>query len=114
MNYIKTASPSPRICDDGSIHWYEGDTFVLDLKVNLTDSNGEHVKIGSDDFFVVSIEDKLGGTIYEGEFYNTDTLRVEITEEVSNDFRPGTYNLTIRYYSEFVTTIVHNSLVVVE
>ena len=40
---MKVAEQSPRICKDGSIRWYAGDTFVLTLVFNITDENGNPI-----------------------------------------------------------------------
>lgn len=111
---VKCAEQSPRICEDGSIRWYEGDTFTLEFDLNFTDEQGNVVEVLPDDEIAICFRNKYGEILYETKVVGTSTLTININEEISNKFKEGSYTYCVRRNSIYITTLMRNNKVVVE
>lgn len=111
---IKCAEQSPRICNDGTIRWYEGDTFSLEFDLIFTDDNGEEVPTQETDEITICFRDKLERIIYETSVVGTTILNVIIDEETTKKFKRGTYKYCVRRKSDYITTIMRMNEVVIE
>ncbi len=114
MNNIPCANLSPRICEDGSIRWYEGDTFTLIFTFNLTNEYDEEVDVQPTDKLTVCFRDKLKNIICEFEAKGTNTLEMVFTKEKSDLFKIGNYTYCVRFNGSEIRTLMRNNLVVVE
>ena len=110
---MKAAKQSPRIEEDGSLRWYEGDTFSLTFKFILKDKNGASISIKPSDAITIRFKDR--NSVIQ-EFTSTGTANPEVvfTQEISNKFKEGTYQLEARFNSNNVTTLLKGNMVVVE
>lgn len=111
---IKCAEKSPRICDKGIIHWYEGDTFELDFELTFTDDTGEIIPIKETDEISICFRDRYKNIIYETKVIGTNTLPICINKEITKLFKAGKYSYCVRRNSEFITTIMKENIVLVE
>ena len=109
---IKQAEQSPRI-ENGVIRWYYGDTFKLELELEFTNDNGDIVNIQPTDEISISFKNHRDTVIYENTF-NTNTITLDMTEELSQKFKVGEYYYTVKLNSEYITTLMKNNKVVVE
>lgn len=110
---MKSAKQSPRIEEDGSLRWYEGDTFSLTFNFTLKDVNGNLISVRPSD--TISIRFKEGNrVIHEFESTGTSSPTIEFTQEISNKFKEGNYRLEARFNSTNVTTLLKGNVVVVE
>ena len=110
---MTSAKQSPRIEKDGSLRWYEGDTFSLTFNFSLKDVNGDTVGIKPTDRIVFQFKDEKN-VIQEFESTGTASPVLELTQEISNKFKEGRYFLEARFNSENVTTLLKGNMVVVE
>lgn len=111
---MKCAEKSPRECSDGSIRWYEGDTFSLIFEISFTDENGEAIAVESTDQMVVTFRDKNGTPIHKFTETGASKITMDFTEEISKKFSVGEYTYTTRFRGEYIKTIMKNNKVVVE
>lgn len=111
---IKCAEQSPRICSDGSIRWYEGDTFELEFNFTFKDENGFNVEVLPNDEISICFRDICNDVIYETSVIGTTTLTVVIDSETSSKFKVGRYKYCVKRISNFVTTVMRKNEVVVE
>lgn len=137
-NLIVPAPQSPRM-DNGVLKWFFGDTFAVDMVINLVeqtvDENGETterlVDFSPDDQIIVTFfnfrKEPIHSFIIRGigndessEDYHTATL--EFDKDVSHKFRVGKYTYCMKYVhkengrsvSTDITTICVNNKVEVE
>lgn len=111
---IKCAEQSPRICTDGSIHWYQGDTFELVFNLTLKDNNGNVITVEPDDKINICFKDKYENIVYEFETTGTTTVEMCFDQLISEKFSKGIYWYCVRYKGEYITTVMHRNKVVVE
>lgn len=112
---IKCAEKSPRICNDGSIRWYEGDTFELEFNLNFTDDNGDPVPTAADDKIEICIRDKISNkSVYETAVVGTNKLIISIDENATKNFTVGEYYYCVKRNSNYITTIMRKNKIVVE
>ena len=110
---MKAAKQSPRIESDGSLRWYEGDTFSLTFNFVLKDISGDVISIKPTDVIKIQFRDDKN-VIQEFSQAGTASPTIEFTEEISNKFKAGTYRIIARFNSSNVTTILKDNLAVVE
>lgn len=110
---MKAAKQSPRIESDGSLRWYEGDTFSLTFNFTLKDVSGDVIPIKPTDVIKIQFRNDKS-VIHEFSQTGTASPTVEFTEEISNKFKAGTYRLVARFNSSNITTILKDNMVVVE
>lgn len=110
---MKAAKQSPRIEEDGSLRWYEGDTFSLTFNFILKDKNGSSISIKPSDVITIRFKDR-NSVVHE--FISSGTANPEIvfTQEISNKFKEGMYQLEAKFNSSNVTTLLKGNMVVVE
>lgn len=111
---VKCAEQSPRVCEQGIIHWYEGDTFILTFDLTFTDENGESIETKEDDRITICFKDHIGRVIHETEAIGTTTLNIIIDEEATKKFKVGKYSYCVKRCSNFITTIMRMNEVLVE
>ena len=113
---FKYAEKSPRITEDGTICWYEGDTFELTLNFNFIDAeSGESIEPQPTDEILICFENfQSNEKVYEAQFKGTNSITLSVDEEVTKLFKVGRYRYSAKRKSQFITTIIHNNLVVVE
>nr|DAG33919.1 MAG TPA: hypothetical protein [Bacteriophage sp.] len=114
---------SPRI-EGGVIKWYYGDTFTIELTINLA-RDGEEIHYAPTDKIVVSFYNAKKENIYSFVCTNIgddNMCTLKFTKDVSNRFWVGTHTFCIKYITEDnaegedidITTISAFSKVVVE
>ena len=117
MSNIPNAKPSPRI-ECGVLTWYEGDTFSLDLTLELTDADGAPVSVGEDDSVKVLFKNRKNAAVKEFAFSGADvsgdTLRLTFDAAVSALFPAGGYTYDVYFASSERSTVAKGNRVVVE
>ena len=90
MANLPNAEISPRIAS-GVLKWYEGDTFNIDLKINLKDQDGEPVAIKSSDTVNVVFVDCCEKLVKEFTCTNiqNNTITLDFDATCSALFRKG-------------------------
>ena len=111
---MQGAKQSPRSCDDGTIRWYCGDTFAITFKFILRDDSGMAIKPEPTDKIEIFFKDLKDEVVASFSAIGTDEVIVNIDVSLTQKFPEGVYNIVAKYNSEFVTTLLHNSKVVVE
>ncbi len=111
---VKCAEQSPRICDDGSIRWYEGDTFIIEFDFTFKDDTDTEIEIQPTDKVTICFTDLQGNILHTTEVVGTSTLEVEINDEATALFKKGKYNYCVRRVSQYRTTVMRFNRVVVE
>lgn len=112
---IKCAEQSPRICKDGSIRWYEGDTFELEFELEFTDENDNPIEALPNDQITICFRNKINlDIVYETNVIGTNKLKVCIDDEATKKFKVGEYYYCVRRNSKFITTLMRNNTIVVE
>ena len=111
---LKCAKNSPRVCEDGSIRWYAGDTFNLEFDITFTDDDDNILEIKPTDKITICFRDAYGKLVFESETVGTNILNVNIDAETTQKFKQGIYTCCIRLCSNFVTTVIRKNKVVVE
>lgn len=115
MANIPSAEISPRIAS-GVIKWYQGDTFDIDLKINLTDQDGDPVTIGASDTVKVLFLDCCGNTVKEFTCTNiqNNTITLDFDATCTALFGKGNYTYDVYLNADERTTIVNDNKAVVE
>ncbi len=114
MADLNTAKVSPRI-ENGKFLWYEGNTFAIELEINLTNDSGEVVTLGNDDTIVVNCyrnDISMHKFVFKEFFENKVYLHFD--EEITKKFREGNYYYTVTYIGNDTTTIVARNEMEVE
>lgn len=111
---IKCAEKSPRICKDGSIRWYAGDTFILHFNLEFSDDDGNNVPTNSSDEITICFRDALNNVVHEEKVVGTNVLTLNIDEETTKSFKQGEYHYCVRRNADFITTLMRKNKVVVE
>ena len=111
---LKCAEQSPRICDDGTIRWYEGDTFNLEFDLTFTDEAGNELPVEANDKVSICFKNIANEIVYEYEVIGTNILNININEEVTKKFKIGDYRYCVRRNAQYITTVIHKNKVVVE
>lgn len=108
------AKQSPRECPDGTIRWYEGDTFELIFEINILDENNLPIPIGATDTIEVCFRDKHDTIVHKFTETGSNVITMQFIEEISKKFKTGEYNYCTRFRGDYIKTIMHNNKVVVE
>lgn len=111
---IRCAEESPRLCKDGSLRWYEGDTFEIEFDLHFTDDEGYPIHMNPDDKIAIVFTDTYKNEIYAHENIGTDNLHLIIDDEATKNFPVGSYWYSVRVISKYKTTIIRLNKVVVE
>lgn len=112
---IPSAAPSPRIVG-GVLKWYAGDTFELQVDLELKDENGEAVVIESGQSVEFVFRDRTGKTVYAVGFEDIADNRVVVRFDasVSALFPKGRYTYDVVYRGPVRRTLAHGAPVMVE
>lgn len=109
---IPNAKISPRI-EAGTLVWYVGDTFSLQIELEMTDQDG--VAVDATGEVEVVFRDDCHEIVKEFSCTPVDNvITLEFTEDVSALFSVGTYTYDMYYNGEHRTTIANDNKVVVE
>lgn len=116
MAYIPHAEPSPRIVN-GEIHWYQGDTFSIELHLDLRDQDDTPIEIVPDDTVRIIFRDRKGTDMnvfdtFTGIVNNVVTLDFNTARTAK--FIKGEYQYDVVYTGQNRTTIANDNRVVVE
>ena len=111
---MKCAEESPRLCKDGTIRWYYGDTFPLIFNFDFTNGSDEPIAIQPTDTITICFRDKSGTPIQKFTSTGTNSITMDFTEEISKKFKVGEYTYHAKLNSDYIKTIMHNNKVVVE
>ena len=112
---LPCASLSPRI-SGGVLKWYAGDVFDLQVRLALTDENGEALEIESTHTVTFVFRDACRRVVYEVTFVEIedDTVVLRFTEAVSRLFPRGSYTYDVIYKGAVRRTLVCNGPILVE
>ena len=113
MAEIPRAKMSPRI-GNGIIYWYEGDTFELNVAVELKDQDGSVVEVGDAECFELVIRDERNNEVYNVKQYGASGFTFECDEDTTALFRKGRYRYDVNFYGEYKTSIAEDNLMIVE
>jgi hypothetical protein len=111
---IKCAERSPRIEEDGSIRWYEGDTFMLEFMFKFSNEDGTEIPAKSTDVIEFDFINYAGQSVHNCIFEGTNSVIINMDEITTKKFKRGTYRYNVRRNSKFITTIMDKNKVVVE
>ncbi len=111
---MRPAKQSPRLCDDGTMRWYCGDTFRMTFVFNLKDSGGHTINPLPTDVITLIFKDYKNEVVVEFSSTGVNSIDVDITSSLTEKFPEGVYSIIAKFNSEYVTTLLHNSKVVVE
>lgn len=111
---MKIAEQSPRICSDGTIRWYHGDTFKLILVFHLKDVDGNDITALPTDKIEVFFRDYKNEVIAQFNQLGSSTIDMNFDSGISGRFSEGVYTISARFNGGFVTTLIKNNKVVVE
>jgi len=116
MARIPNAEPSPRIVN-GELHWYQGDTFSIELHLDLKDQDDTPITIAATDTVKVVFTDRSGAEIKVFDpFTNIVDNKITLTFDSAKSakFVKGQYRYDIIYTGQNRTTIADENKVVVE
>lgn len=111
---MKCAEQSPRLCKDGTIRWYYGDTFPLIFIFEFTNEDEEPIEIQASDTIEICFRDKQNTPIHKFTSTGTPSVEMEFTEEISRKFKAGEYTYCTKFRGEYIRTVQHRNRVVVE
>lgn len=111
---VKCAEQSPRICEKGIIHWYEGDTFELNFELTFTDDSGGVIPTLETDVISICFRDRYENVVYETTVIGKNVLPICVDEEITKLFKKGEYHYCVKRNSQFITTIMKENPVLVE
>ena len=114
MSRIPNALPSPRIIC-GVLHWYENDTFELQIELELEDQDGEPVIIGENDTVNVTFSNEYGEQVKEFSFSNIqhNTVTLEFDATATALFGKGRYSYDVYLSSNARVTLANDNEVMV-
>lgn len=113
--YLPAAAPSPRI-SSGVLKWYEGDTFDLQVQIELTDESGAALVIQPEHTVEFVFRNRKREVVYS--VIHTDLadncVVLRFSEEVSDLFPKGEYTYDVFYKGSERKTLAHRAPVTVE
>lgn len=109
-NTLPGAKPSPRVTE-GRLYWYEGDTFAMDILLDLTDQDGEPLDIGAGDTLTLTFYNHAGKPVHSVTYSSITGNKVTLTvdETVSGKFAKGEYTYDARYIHGDKTTVARGN-----
>lgn len=115
MYELPNARPSPRIVN-GVLKWYEGDTFELDVELQVTDQDGETVNISDTDTVEFVFKDCRREIIKTFSFakITDNTVTLVFDKTVSAMFPKGEYTCDVYLVGERRITLAKDDPVVVQ
>lgn len=111
---MQAAKQSPRLCDDGTLRWYCGDTFSMTFVFTLKDEGGSIITPNPTDQIKITFKDNKNNVVQEFTSTGSNEITINITDSVTALFTEGVYNIIAKFNSDYVTTLLHNNKVVVE
>ncbi len=110
MAWIPSGKQSPRVVN-GCLYWYAGDTFLLDVTLELRDQDGEPVPLAQSGSVTLEFSDASRAPVRQFTFTELtgSTVTLEMDETVTADFPSGDYFLSIRYTDAQRTTVLHGA-----
>lgn len=112
---LPSANPSPRIVG-GVIKWYEGDTFDLQLLLELLDQDGETVTVAADHRLELVFRNKRRETVHTMEFTEIENncVTLDFNESVSAKFPKGEYTYDVILEGAERKTLANDAPLLVE
>ena len=112
---LPSAQMSPRIVN-GVIKWYAGDTFELQVDIQLQDQDGENITIGQGESIEFAFFNRKRELVKLFLFENIENNCVTLVfdDEVTALFPAGHYTYDVYYNSAVRRTLSNDSLAVVE
>lgn len=112
---IPAGVPTPRIVG-GVLKWYAGDTFRLQVDLELRDENGDALHLSEGQTVTFVFRDETGRKVYELCCADIEDNRVVLwfTEEVSALFPRGRYTYDVIYRGAVRRMLAHKAPVIVE
>ena len=111
---VNCAEQSPRICADGTIRWYEGDTFDLEFDLTFSDESGIEIPVESTDVISIYFRDRFRNIVHEASVVGNTILIINIDEEATKNFKLGEYTYCVKRNAQYITTVMRNNRVVIE
>lgn len=112
MSNIPNAKQSPRL-EHGVLTWYQGDTFDLQIELELTDQDG--MAMDATGTVDVVFRDDCHNIIKEFTLTpSNNIITLDFNADVSALFRIGEYRYDVYYNGEERTTIANDNKVVVQ
>ena len=110
MSWIPSGKQSPRVVN-GCLYWYAGDTFELDVRLELEDQDGVPVALGAEDMVTLIFRDETDAPVRQFTFSDVadNTVTLQMDSNVTEDFPRGEYRLDIRYDHAQRTTVLRGS-----
>lgn len=114
MSKIPAALQSPRNVD-GVLHWYAGDTFVLDICVQLYDDSGVLLPFSENDTITFSFRKKGGEEVHRMLFTDIPDhiVHLDFNAETTAKFPAGSYTYDAVYEGRYRRTIAKSNRIVV-
>ena len=115
MSQLSWARQSPRI-ENGILYFYEGDTFDLDLTLELTDQDGENITVAASSTVKVKFVNRQEVTVKELTFTNIEgnTVTLDFDSTCTALFPKGEYKYRVFYTAGERTTLCADNGCVVE
>ena len=116
MGNLPHANPSPRIVN-GVLKWYLGDTFDIQIKLDLEDQDGEEIIINNESSVEAVFLDRRKKVVKEFVFSNIkdNTITLSFDNNISSLFPIGEYTYDIYYcVGDRRITLADNNRVIVE
>lgn len=112
---LPVACVSPRI-SGGVLKWYAGDVFDLQVRLELTDENGEAIEIQPSHTVIFVFRDSRRKEFYQVVFEEIEgnTVVLRFTEAVSALFPKGKYTYDVIYKGAVRRTLASNAPILVE
>lgn len=112
---LPAARMSPRILN-GALKWYEGDTFKLQVEIELTDENGAAVEIVAPHTVEFKFHDERNQIVWWMTFGNIkdNIVVLVVDDDVTARFPKGEYTYDVIYNGTTRKTLVHEAPVTVE
>lgn len=112
---LPSARMSPRIIN-GALKWYEGDTFNLQVEIDLTDENGDKVEIVAPQTVEFKFYDERERMVYWMTFGNIkdNTVLLIVDDDVTKKFPKGEYTYDVIYNGGYRKTLARMAPIYVE
>ena len=95
------AKDSPRLSEDNTLCWYEGDVFSINWKITLLDDQGNMKEFQPTDHLLFQFysEDNPNKPVAKFDFTNItkDYVTLNFTSAISKKMPAGTYTYCVKY-----------------
>jgi len=108
------AKQSPRTCDDGTLRWYCGDTFSILFNFIFKDASGYPIQPQATDSIDIIFRNSKNQVVKSYHAVGTSTVDVNVDATTTVLFPEGVYDIEAKFNGDYVTTLLHNTKVVVE